>query len=325
MLLNPIRLTALLLVALVAGCGGATETSDNETTGGTSGTGGSTTMGGSASFGGTSAIGSASSQGGATAGICWYDGVSYAAGTAFPAGDNCNTCSCSANGMVVCTLRACPIPNPAGCLYNGVYLAAGETVGAGDGCNTCTCDASSPTGTAAVNCTRTACVASCSYAGTMRANGTSFMATDGCNKCSCSNGNVLCTDMSCICNPAAEYWRSYTVTSAAQCEAVRFACPTNSAPFFNACGCGCEQSPDCPASFPCVDNSQIVYLSGSAGATGVSSGASTYAPGTGGTSSKIAVDVAPAAGGQAGVSLPIIICATPAQRAQCPLTAVPLL
>jgi hypothetical protein len=38
---------------------------------------------------------------------CSYGGKSYAAGQSFPSADGCNSCSCSANGGVACTERAC--------------------------------------------------------------------------------------------------------------------------------------------------------------------------------------------------------------------------
>lgn len=41
------------------------------------------------------------------AGVCTYDGKTYKAGESFPSSDGCNTCSCTAGGLVACTLRAC--------------------------------------------------------------------------------------------------------------------------------------------------------------------------------------------------------------------------
>jgi hypothetical protein len=38
---------------------------------------------------------------------CEVDGVYYQAGESFPSSDGCNTCSCTAEGRVACTLRAC--------------------------------------------------------------------------------------------------------------------------------------------------------------------------------------------------------------------------
>jgi hypothetical protein len=44
---------------------------------------------------------------------CTYEGISYPHGSAFPANDNCNSCSCD-NGEVVCTEIACLSPTPSG-------------------------------------------------------------------------------------------------------------------------------------------------------------------------------------------------------------------
>jgi hypothetical protein len=38
---------------------------------------------------------------------CEYEGERYEAGETFPAGDGCNTCSCTDDGFVACTLMAC--------------------------------------------------------------------------------------------------------------------------------------------------------------------------------------------------------------------------
>lgn len=40
-------------------------------------------------------------------GTCRYEGQTYQPGDTFPASDGCNTCGCSADGLVACTLRAC--------------------------------------------------------------------------------------------------------------------------------------------------------------------------------------------------------------------------
>jgi hypothetical protein len=41
---------------------------------------------------------------------CTYDGITYEAGESFPSTDRCNTCGCSENGQVACTLKACAGP-----------------------------------------------------------------------------------------------------------------------------------------------------------------------------------------------------------------------
>ncbi len=39
--------------------------------------------------------------------VCPYGGKTYTIGASFPSTDGCNTCTCSANGAVACTLMAC--------------------------------------------------------------------------------------------------------------------------------------------------------------------------------------------------------------------------
>ncbi|MEO8180576.1 MAG: Kazal-type serine protease inhibitor domain-containing protein [Deltaproteobacteria bacterium] len=45
--------------------------------------------------------------GGGSSSGCVVDGEEHAVGESFPSADGCNTCSCSSNGQVACTLRAC--------------------------------------------------------------------------------------------------------------------------------------------------------------------------------------------------------------------------
>lgn len=40
-------------------------------------------------------------------GTCEHDGARHRAGESFEAGDGCNTCSCRADGSVLCTRLAC--------------------------------------------------------------------------------------------------------------------------------------------------------------------------------------------------------------------------
>jgi hypothetical protein len=53
--------------------------------------------------------------------VCAYHGTSYAIGDVFPAGDGCNSCTCSASG-VSCTALACTdggVADPASCVMSG--------------------------------------------------------------------------------------------------------------------------------------------------------------------------------------------------------------
>jgi len=66
-------------------------------------------------------------------------------------------------------------------------------------------------------------------------------------------GQVACTLMACICDPAAEMnRREYIGTSPAACATIRFTCIENTTYFANDCGCGCEQDPSCPEWFNCM-------------------------------------------------------------------------
>jgi len=117
----------MLAIALgvVVGCGGQSERasadSDSDAgsggtvaTGGTGGVAGTTDAGGAVTggIGGTATGGSGTAATGGTSGAgggrpCVYGGQTYDDGTAFPAADGCNTCTCS-NGSIGCTLIDCP-------------------------------------------------------------------------------------------------------------------------------------------------------------------------------------------------------------------------
>jgi hypothetical protein len=310
MKLKLLGLTCSSILLAIAGCGGAVEDSNAAAASGSKskGLGGATVQGGATAQGGATTDGGATAQGGeggSNGHSCWYDGVLWPAGVTFPANDGCNSCSCII-GLPVCTFLDCPN----GCEYQGVHVVLGETVPAGDGCNSCTC---SSTGSSAISCTSATCIGSCSYAGRMYGNGDGFPSTDGCNQCGCENGNVWCQTMFCgECAPSTEYWRKYVGVTSSECATIRLACPTGSAAFSNACGCGCEQSPDCPKDFLCMRTDAPPTIDGGAGGA---SGAypKPYIPvPVGGSSGTGISDGAP-------TDTP---CATPAQQAQCPLTPV---
>jgi len=62
-------------------------------------------------------------------GVCRYNGVLQPPGNTFPAGDGCNTCSCTANGEVACTLIACRVDSGLDdCALDSTYYY-GETGG----------------------------------------------------------------------------------------------------------------------------------------------------------------------------------------------------
>lgn len=89
----------------------------------------------------------------------------YPIGASFPAPDGCNTCACTAQG-VLCTAKACapggtspgnpgqpPTQPPApGCTLNGKHYKSGDSVPSVDGCNSCGCHEGQ------IACTEMACV-----------------------------------------------------------------------------------------------------------------------------------------------------------------------
>ena len=81
----------------------------------------------------------------------------YKVGDTFPSLDGCNTCSCTAEG-ILCTERACaPADGGSGsCTYGGKTYSTGATFPSTDNCNQCSCDASGN-----VLCTERACAYSC--------------------------------------------------------------------------------------------------------------------------------------------------------------------
>jgi len=74
--------------------------------------------------------------------VCTYAGKTYPAGASFPASDNCNRCTCGADGLVSCTEMGCVDAGADAattCNYQGKVYAVGDHFPASDGCNTCTC------------------------------------------------------------------------------------------------------------------------------------------------------------------------------------------
>jgi hypothetical protein len=123
---------------------------------------------------------------------CDHLGQTYAPGN-FDSPDGCNTCSCSDNGMVICTAMACPPKVEDVCRSGGRSYNPGEIFTAIDGCNSCTCNEKG--GMAA--CTRKACPPGCFYQDVLRSEGESFM--DDCNSCNCGSNHVVgCTKMACM-------------------------------------------------------------------------------------------------------------------------------
>lgn len=162
----------------------------------------------------------------------------------------CGECHCTVEGFLVCP----PIVTSNWCDYGGHAVESGGVLPSIDDCNSCSCQPSGQCPPLVMVCTQLDCTGACSYAGRTYPSGTTFPSTDGCNQCSCANGEVNCAELDCACNPWHEQWRAYITSDSdiVDCSAVDVACPEGSSPFVNACGCGCEQSPDCPESSLCI-------------------------------------------------------------------------
>jgi hypothetical protein len=96
----------------------------------------------------------------------------------------------------------------------------------------------------------------CLYQGVTYSVGASFPSRDGCNTCGCldtgMSTEIACTDRACSCEPANEPFRNYVGGSADDCKAMDpYECPPNTTAFTNECGCGCEQSVECPIEYKC--------------------------------------------------------------------------
>ncbi len=97
----------------------------------------------------------------------------------------------------------------------------------------------------------------CVYGGVEYQPGAEFPSRDGCNTCSCIDetgptASIACTDAACACDPESEPYRNYVTQDPGSCSLVDFACTGNTTAFFNDCGCGCEQSSECPDSMDCT-------------------------------------------------------------------------
>ncbi len=241
------RWFAIAVVLVVLGCSQATEVGDGD--GGTvSVQDGDSGSGGAAGSGGTAgSAGSAGSTGGEPSGGSGETGgTGGESGTAGGASGEGGTGGRDA-GSVDCSMVGCAAPPlcSTGCTEQCgcCPCSEGDTMGAyvcKGGCWAEDADGGNPEG--------------CNHNGVFYPVGASFPAGDGCNSCTCTEGGlVACTEMACICNPAAEMnRREYIGTSPAQCAAMDFICPENTTYFWNDCGCGCEQDPSCPEWFNCV-------------------------------------------------------------------------
>ncbi|MFO0565295.1 MAG: hypothetical protein U0263_06510 [Polyangiaceae bacterium] len=165
---------------------------------------------------------------------CVWQGKTYAYGALAPCSDGCNFGYCSAEfmgGLANCHAASCF------CTATSGVWRMGETFPEGDGCTTCTCS----------SCTPAVCPkGKCSFAGKDYAVGETFPAGD-CSTCACTADGIECT----VVDPKREYFRHYELESEAACQGWQAKCPPNTKAFGNRCGCGCEQSKDCPDWIDC--------------------------------------------------------------------------
>ena len=158
---------------------------------------------------------------------CDYGGKHYTSGKTFPAGDGCNTCSCSASGAAICSTQVC-IGAACGGLAgakcpSGQYCDFASGCGASDQQGTCQAPPSICNDAVVAVCGcdgktyPNACYAAragqsvqktgdcmptptaCTYNGmTFNLGTTMIPAADGCNTCSCtSSGEIVCTTQVC--------------------------------------------------------------------------------------------------------------------------------
>lgn len=97
----------------------------------------------------------------------------------------------------------------------------------------------------------------CVYGGAEYQPGEEFPSRDGCNTCSCVDdvgptASIACTDQACACDPENEPHRNYVGLDARTCMLVDYYCTDNTTMFGNECGCGCEQSSECPVTMDCT-------------------------------------------------------------------------
>jgi hypothetical protein len=206
------------------------------------------------SIGGAAAVqGGAAGAGPLEPGYCDYQGMKCEVGGSVRLPDGCNYCSCVENGVMSCTSFACVY----GCRYQvssmeDYYALEGESFVSADRTEVCHCQAGKLT------CDNAVCAGACSYAGQSHCPGETFTALDGCNRCTCTDGQVDCTSEACACDPSHEYWRWYVSSAPEGCATIEPSCPDGSSEFSNACGCGCQISPDCPQDRNCIESYQIV-------------------------------------------------------------------
>jgi hypothetical protein len=129
---------------------------------------------------------------------CVYAGTVYATGAQFAATDGCNTCECTSDGSVSCTLMACHSP----CDWEGVTYQTGDTFSDGE-CGTCVCGADGN-----VSCDGNPCPVECEQDGITYIENQIVPTAEPCTECTCTANGVECIETPC--NPCThnevQYW-----------------------------------------------------------------------------------------------------------------------
>lgn len=103
-------------------------------------------------------------------------------------------------------------------------------------------------------CWAPAYVGGCVQYGRPIANGESVEDPVGCNSCTCIDVDGFsgwsCTLVSCACPPESARF-SFVSRDSAECGDIRFTCPKDTELFYEQCGCGCAQDPECPEVIDC--------------------------------------------------------------------------
>lgn len=123
---------------------------------------------------------------------CSHEGISYPLGAQFACGDECNTCSCTEQGIQH-PLLDCPKPT---CQYDGQTYESGDSWDCIDGCNTCFCVEGAVVQTD-LGCDTPLPGQECEYGGQTYADGERWTCADGCNRCFCVDGSVFQTRVLC--------------------------------------------------------------------------------------------------------------------------------
>lgn len=254
-----------LPLSLFAACGGQSE-KDDDGTGGSAGTaagakGGDAGTSGDAGASGTKGGSSGSSTGGSagtsgkggTAGVGGADGGAFAGGasgfggtgvgadggTSGTAGD-AGTAGVGGTGMACCKAAAV-------CPEGATAYAPGTKCPLDNTCEELT-----------VCCNTILCATPTAMCNALPLCDEGDSQVDECPAdASCYSrtlcgSTILCADLTC--DPADEYNRKYVSTGS--CDTIDFECDGATTPFFNDCGCGCEQDSSCPVSIDCSPGAQ---------------------------------------------------------------------